>query len=811
MSNIDDRKGKIITFYSYKGGTGRSMALANIACLFGRDVQRSGLRILVIDWDLEAPGLHHFLLSDMENQREVETPGLIDYFTDLSGMVRKKSGLLDKLQSRHGYKTLDEMLPLAKYTVTAVRKGFDLIKAGRFRANYASTVVSFDWEKFFKQELFNVFRDLIMSRYDYCLIDSRTGLNDISGMSAMVMPEKLVLVFTPNRQSVDGITSFVNYAIKYRKESNDFRPLSIFPLPSRIELSQDQQEFKWRDIYRERFEQAFSDAYQRSVEACSLASYFETVQLPQVGYCAYGENIVVLHDHDETMPLKRAYEAFYDRLVNLYFPWDPIASSLNNSSESNSYAIVVSMPHPPAFPAAPIVNTTSDVALHLPQQAELQDDAIKRHNSLAVHGDVQGNLNITNVVNLHQDNSSRDVLQHSVKIGSAQQGDLVQTSSTEIPNLSVTERSVTVTLQPIRVGDTIKIVWSSSLLNTQVVSIFPYDTALWHAVLAQLESKRLGATQWQNAVGPQEKWHPSKLGLSQDMSVSDFSSRVGRILYDNLTLDLDAAKLLRAIRTYATDKRLPVEYNLILPDDVLDLGQIPWELMHDEQGFLLLHHRKPSSLIRCSRRPEPIYLPISTKGSLHILVILPYAFGSNTENVRNMFMASLNELARRANIEIELFFPATIPRLRDRIHSGPPVNIIHFIGGGRYVDGMGELCFDGANGEECWVPARLLATLLADTQLAVLIAQQSNHISANAPRSGVGPALSAAGVPAVVGMQCASISVDGAIQFFHTLYQSLAQGDSLQWAISQARHDLYINDNPDWYAPTVIIRGRQQD
>jgi MinD-like ATPase involved in chromosome partitioning or flagellar assembly len=46
-------EGRIVTFYSYKGGTGRSMALANVAWLLAF----SGKRVLVIDWDLEAPDL----------------------------------------------------------------------------------------------------------------------------------------------------------------------------------------------------------------------------------------------------------------------------------------------------------------------------------------------------------------------------------------------------------------------------------------------------------------------------------------------------------------------------------------------------------------------------------------------------------------------------------------------------------------------------------------------------------------------------------------------------------------------------------
>ena len=48
--------GQIITFYSYKGGTGRTMALANTAWILAS----TGLRVLAVDWDLESPGLHRY-------------------------------------------------------------------------------------------------------------------------------------------------------------------------------------------------------------------------------------------------------------------------------------------------------------------------------------------------------------------------------------------------------------------------------------------------------------------------------------------------------------------------------------------------------------------------------------------------------------------------------------------------------------------------------------------------------------------------------------------------------------------------------
>jgi MinD-like ATPase involved in chromosome partitioning or flagellar assembly len=46
----------IVTFYSYKGGVGRSMALANVADI----LCRQGARVLMVDFDLEAPGLEQY-------------------------------------------------------------------------------------------------------------------------------------------------------------------------------------------------------------------------------------------------------------------------------------------------------------------------------------------------------------------------------------------------------------------------------------------------------------------------------------------------------------------------------------------------------------------------------------------------------------------------------------------------------------------------------------------------------------------------------------------------------------------------------
>ena len=68
-------KGRIVTFYSYKGGTGRSMAVANVAWMLALN----GLRVLVIDWDLEAPGIHRYFHPFLEDKELLtRMKGIVD-------------------------------------------------------------------------------------------------------------------------------------------------------------------------------------------------------------------------------------------------------------------------------------------------------------------------------------------------------------------------------------------------------------------------------------------------------------------------------------------------------------------------------------------------------------------------------------------------------------------------------------------------------------------------------------------------------------------------------------------------------------
>ena len=129
--------GKIITFYSYKGGTGRSMALANVGYLLAETLPPGSRGVLMIDWDLEAPGLHRYFEDSVKKAEKTAQrtgirplalhPGLIDFFESADTGYGK--GDAEESRAR----------ALASLPAHVLATDFDnlhLLKAGRFDDAY---------------------------------------------------------------------------------------------------------------------------------------------------------------------------------------------------------------------------------------------------------------------------------------------------------------------------------------------------------------------------------------------------------------------------------------------------------------------------------------------------------------------------------------------------------------------------------------------------------------------------------------------------------------------------------------------------
>src|SRR5262245_59676244 len=167
---------RIVTFYSYKGGTGRSMALANVAWILAAN----GKRVAVIDWDLEAPGLHRYLHPYMRDPGLLDSTGIIDFVMAYArAAIKPAKGKPDPSWYVPHANLLRHASSL-RYDFPAPGT-IDFIPSGRQGEDYAARVNSFNWSAFYENQQGGLFLEAAkqsLGRYDYVLIDSRTGVSD---------------------------------------------------------------------------------------------------------------------------------------------------------------------------------------------------------------------------------------------------------------------------------------------------------------------------------------------------------------------------------------------------------------------------------------------------------------------------------------------------------------------------------------------------------------------------------------------------------------------------------------------------------
>jgi cellulose biosynthesis protein BcsQ/uncharacterized protein (DUF2267 family) len=343
--------GEVLTFYSYKGGTGRSMALVNCAGLIAQQLPSAAKPILLVDFDLEAPGLHRYLAPFLADVRP-NTWGVLELFAVLEKAVDRMLATAPTEKGTTSERVADEdvahivdELDLAPFIEDTRLGTLKLMPAGVFDDTYHLRLSRFDWEELHRKApaLFRCLAGRLARDYSLTFVDSRTGLSDTSGICTMLLPDVLVMVFTPNQQSLTGIEHLVRKAVSYRSEAAESRVLRVYPLPSRVDNQVEHFRHVWRhgaakhelfgDVigYQPIFAEIFGSSLGMAGDdaMARLSEYFDVVQVPYSADYSYGERLCFASNAaSDSLSMRVAYEQFLLWLVTAAEPWQRPADRL---------------------------------------------------------------------------------------------------------------------------------------------------------------------------------------------------------------------------------------------------------------------------------------------------------------------------------------------------------------------------------------------------------------------------------------------------------------------------------------------------
>ena len=235
-------KASFITFFSFKGGVGRSMALINTAAIMaGR-----GLRVLVMDLDLEAPGLsyltplslreEHIASSEFSQTQQFSTHlGFVDLM--LNAKEKGTNADLFLLQPADIIKKYTRSYPLPQDDREFQDGILDIMPAGKLDGDYAKRFDELNLRGLYQdglgEPLIRVLKNTFANSklYDYVLIDSRTGFSDEAGICTRDLADHLIILSGLNHQNVEGTSEFLK-SLKIATSSKAKFQIILSPVPN---------------------------------------------------------------------------------------------------------------------------------------------------------------------------------------------------------------------------------------------------------------------------------------------------------------------------------------------------------------------------------------------------------------------------------------------------------------------------------------------------------------------------------------------------------------------------------------------------
>ncbi len=306
MSRSRDER-RVVTFYSYKGGVGRTMTLANVAW---RLAARHGLRVVVVDWDLEAPGLHEYFGIGPEVSSERK--GVLEFLLEWMDSVERRAEELPDLSTW--------LVPVDDGAAAPPSGSVSVLLAGRLDAQYTARLASLDGERFYDDiasgVAFDALKAQLVELADVVLVDSRAGLTPSGRVCTTHVADAVVLMTPATEPAVPSIERVARAIVGDGTRADGRRSprvwLTVCHAPVVEEGGMVQA---WLDRWREWFTACENDGLWRWDDHPSgIASHV----IPYRARWSFGDTLLT----DEARALGRdPLSEAYDRLSAALYEW----------------------------------------------------------------------------------------------------------------------------------------------------------------------------------------------------------------------------------------------------------------------------------------------------------------------------------------------------------------------------------------------------------------------------------------------------------------------------------------------------------